>query len=208
MNQKLKAQDLMQIIISILRSKEKLYNLLGHIDVEELEAGVISLHQDIFNESLKINILNKLEAEDATIKFNNDCIRIDIDKNIKAMMLEKIIKVKLKIYEINVDFGYGRFYIAAKYKTEFEGIPPIIEKMPGGQAIKEMAINSIIKHGVKDMPWMDITTDRINMDLGRMPAFDKIRRTGVFGIDILSTLVLADPTFKDGKMNVRYSWSE
>ncbi len=191
MNKKLKAEDLFQIAIALLQNKEQIYSALGYIDGEALEEGVLGINQELFNDTFKLIIKNKLEVEDIDVRFAGNAVRITADKFIKVMMLEKVITIKLKFFNIDLIFNNSQYFLTVDYKVDFDGIPPIIEKMPGGSAIKEMIISSVIQHKIKDAPWIDMKSDRIHVDFSRIEAFEKLRHTGIFGVDIINDVELA-----------------
>ncbi len=190
MKEKLKAADLIQMLVALLRSKEQICGVLQRVDAEGFASGILGIHQDIFNDSLKSLILGGMQAEEFDIRFSADSVRVTVDKYIKAMMLEKVVRIKLKFHNIDLIFKNGQHFLTVDYMTEFEGIPPIIERMPGGNAIKDMIINTFIKYKIKDADWIDIKGDRIYADFSRMPAFAKLEQSGIFGVDIVNEVEL------------------
>jgi len=204
MGERLTAADLFQMFSALLRSKEQIYSVLRRIDIEELESGILGLHQDIFNDSLKQLIKNRMEIEDLDVRFSGDCVRVTADKFIKAMMFEKVIRIKVKFYNIDLIFANGQYFLTTDYLTEFEGIPPIVEKMPGGGALREMIINSAIRHLIKDAEWIDIRGERIYIDFSRIGAFAKLRQTGVFGVDVINDVELTYIGTKNGELQLAY----
>jgi hypothetical protein len=190
MNKKLKTADLFQIGIALLQNKEQIYSGLRYIDTKELEQGVLGINQEIFNDTLKFILKNKLGVEDFSVEFSGNAIRVTAEKFVKVMMLEKNITIKLKFFNIDLIFKEGQHFLTVDYRTDFEGIPPIIEKMPGGGAIKDMIISTAIQHKIKDAPWIDMKNEKIYIDFSRMEAFDKIQHTGIFGADVIKELTL------------------
>jgi hypothetical protein len=202
------ARSIMGIIIKVLHNKAKVIEVLNHLDARELEAGILVFHQDFLNRTFKMEIMNKVPIEDYEVIFSDGAIQISINKFIKVMMLEKVLKFKVVLSEPDFAFGASGSYFFAKYSLDIEGIPAMIEKMPGGNAIKDTIINNLLKNSIKDMPWIQLMNDRIYMDFSRAPGFEQIKTEGLYGVDLVNTLELSSMTIRESKLKLSYKWND
>jgi|GEM_PF-2634804 len=202
------ARSIMGIIIKVLHNKVKVIEVLNHLEARDLAAGFLVLHQDLLNRTFKMEIMNKVPIEDYEVTFSDGAIRISIDKFIKLMMLEKVFKFKIVLSEPDLAFGASGSYFFAKYSLDIEGIPAMIEKMPGGNAIKDTIINNLLKNSIKDMPWIQLMNDRVYMDFSKAPGFDQLRTEGIYGVDIVNTLELSNMKINDNKLKLSYKLND
>ena len=202
------AQTIMGLIIKVLHKKEKIVQVLDYIDADEIESGKLYLHQDILNNIFKMDIMSRAPIEDYKVDFKGGSIIIAVDKFIKVMMLEKILKFQIMLTEPELAFGRSGHYFFAKYVIDIDGIPAILEKMPGGSSIKDNIINTILKNGIKDMAWIQLINDRVYLDFSKAPGFDKLRDQGIYGVDVINTIELCNIASKDGKLGIDYKWIE
>ncbi len=203
-----RAQTIMGLIIKVLHKKEKIVQVLDYIDADELESGKMYLHQDILNNVFKMDIMNRAPIEDYKVDFKGGSIIISVDKFIKVMMLEKILKFKITLAEPELAFGISGHYFFAKYSIDIDGIPAMLEKMPGGSSIKDTIISTILKNGIKDMAWIQLINDRVYFDFSKAPGFDNLRDQGIYGVDVINTIELGNIASKDGKLMISYKWLE
>ena len=198
----------MGLIIKVLHKKEKIVRVLDYIDADELELGKLYLHQDILNNIFKMDIMSRAPIEDYKIDFKGGSIIIAVDKFIKVMMLEKILKFQITLTEPELAFGRSGHYFFAKYIIDIDGIPAILEKMPGGSSIKDTIINSILKNSIKEMAWVQLINDRVYLDFTKATGFESLRDHGLYGVDVINTIELGSIASKDGKLGITYKWLE
>lgn len=208
MASKFRAKDIMSLIIRVLHNKERIGQVLDYVDVDELEAGTLGLHQDLLNRTFKRELMNRALMEDYEVAFAGRAIIVTADKFIKVMMLEKVLKFKITFTDLELTFGEPGHYFFSKYNLDISGIPAILEKMPGGSSIKDTIIASLLKNGIKDIPWIQLVNDRVYVDFSKVPGFDKLRDEGIYGIDVISTLELGNLESKNGKLRLTYKWVE
>ncbi len=204
MGSKISAKGIMQIIIRLLHNKEQIGQVLEYLDASELEAGIIGLHQDLLNRTFKMDIMNRADIEDYDISFSSGEIRVNVDKFIKVMMLEKVLKIKLTLTEPDLAFGSAGHYFFAKYTVDIEGVPAILEKMPGGNSIKDTIVATLLKNGTKDLPWIQVVNDRLYIDFLKIEGFEKLRKEGIYGVDVINTLELNKLESKNNKLQLAY----
>lgn len=204
MGRRLKSKEVMKIVFRLLENKDKIFQAIDAIDVDKLESGTLCVDESIFNFTFKDEIKEKLDLLDFNISFIKGNIIIELTKSIKVMFMDRAIKTTISLSDYYLSFGNNSYGLYANYKLSFDGLPPMIDKLPGGESIKEGILNSLIKYGTKDLSWVSILDSSVIFDFNKSKEFIELKKNGIFGFDFVNELELSELRTDKGKILVNY----
>ena len=204
MGRRLKSKEVMKIVFRLLENKDKIFQAIDAIDVDKLESGTLCVDESIFNFTFKDEIKEKLDLLDFNISFIKGNIIIELTKSIKVMFMDRAIKTTISLSDYYLSFGNNSYGLYSNYKLGFEGLPPMIDKLPGGESIKEGILNSLIKYGTKDLSWVSILDSSVIFDFNKSKEFIELKKNGIFGFDFVNELELSELRTDKGKILVNY----
>ncbi|MEI8216826.1 MAG: hypothetical protein WCF96_06980 [Eubacteriales bacterium] len=203
-----KSRKIMEIAIKVMENKEQLYQLMDNIDLEKLKRGTLSVSQDILNKTFRKEIIDKLGLIDFKAVFSKGSIKLEITKNIKIMFMDVTVKSNLVLTDCYLSFGNNIYGFYANYSINFEGVPQMMEKLPGGVSLKDAIINSLLKNSTKDISWISFVGDTIMVDLNKSDDFRKLKEQGIYGIDVIKEVELKDFRSENERILIDFIWQD
>ena len=147
------------------------------IVIESENSGKIIIPQDLLNNTMKKFILSKW---DMISDFNCDFYSGEITITKKVLLLN----FSVKLYSLNFIINRNEYKISAKHSHS-----------------NALCIFNFI--GVLPS-FISATEEEAEIDFTKIDGFEKLKKEGVFGIDIFNTIELSFESFKDGILTFSY----
>lgn len=187
---------LKKILGLILRNKKNIGIILERFHADEVEKGMISIPQDIFNKDIKMIIMDKFSEHlnDYYFIFDNGAVFIDLDLNIKQLG-----RIKAKYMLVIEEFLFNEQYRSIKlsYKEDVKSEGNFIQNM----AIKAAGLKGNYLETAVEMSKLDfihIENDNVTIDFDLIDIIKKIPRS----------LKLIYTNCENGMLKLKWSYSE
>jgi len=164
-----------KIVSYILRNKKLVGVLMDRFDANDIERGILSIHQDIINKDIKMLIMDKYSEylNDYHIIFNNNAIFIDLDLNIKQLGKIKA-KYMLSIKEFQ--FSDPTHIIKLFYKEDLKSEGNFMQSM----AVKAAGLKGNYLQTAVEMSKLDFLvadSETLTININRIDTNKKIPPT-------------------------------
>lgn len=153
-----------KVVSYILRNKKLVGTLLDRFDANDIERGILSIHQDMINKDIKMLIMDKYSdyINDYHIIFDHQAIFVDLDLTIKQLGRIKA-KYMLSIEEF--EFSDHTHRIKLSYKEDLKSEGNFMQSMAIKAAgLKGNYLQTAVEMSKLDFLIADIETLTINLD--------------------------------------------